>query len=137
MSKYLNDLLTDALAWATCEGCEDRADFFADELESGVSDEQIVAATHSYWLTEGTIRVFRQSFHKNDAQAVRAYLHDLRTERAKVDPIAAKIARWIVEVIDTQYVNRETRLSWLDWPTPEQRSEARAWRNLATNLIKD
>lgn len=132
MSKYLTELLADAQGWATCEGCDSREEFFA---ETGVSDEDLVAAIHKYWPNEDTLRVFRLPEHSTAAQPFRRYLHDLRTTRAKVDPIASLIADWMEEVIDVQYVNDETRASWLDYPTFDVASKARAWKRLAKQLV--
>lgn len=121
MSKYLNDLLADALAWATCEGCDDRADFFADELEAGLDDELLTSHITALFPTRTpSIDVWRE---------------ELSVLSNSATPLWSKIARWMVNVIHTQYVNRDTRLSWLDWPTPDQRAEARAWGNLAAKLV--
>ena len=121
MSKYLNDLLTDARGWATCEGCDDRAEFFAYEIMTGLDDEMLTKLIADLFPAASTVEALRL---------------ELSALAGAATPLLSKIGRWIVEVIDSQYVNRDTRQSWLDWPTPDQRSQARAWSDLAARLVK-
>lgn len=121
MSKYLNEILADARGWATCAACDDRAEFFADELEAGLDDEMLTKLIADLFPAAPTVAAWRLELSVLAGSAI---------------PLLGKIARWIVEVIHTQYVDRDTRLSWLDWPTPDQRAQARAWSNLAARLVE-
>jgi hypothetical protein len=121
MSEYLNDLLTDARGWATCEGCDDRAEFFAYELMTGLDGEMLTKLIADLFPAAPTVEAWRLELSVLAGSAI---------------PLLREIARWVVEVIHTQYVNRDTRQPWIDWPTPDQRAQARAWSDLAARLVK-